>query len=134
MTGSREVSVGFTDDKTPQVQFIDKIIDIPGVAQRRTPMVQKSQKKIEILQVQHIGKVVAFPAVQVELQTVQKTVEIPVDVNVRIVTQRQVQAAQDSLKNADGAQVQLLDEIDDAPPRKKNLRFGREEGEERAWC
>ena len=119
MTGSREVSVGFTDDKTPPVQFIDKIVDIPGVAQRRAPMVQKNQKKIEIPQVQHIGKVVEFPAVQVGLQTVQKTAEIPVDVNVRIVTKRQVPAAQDSLNNADGAQVQLLDEIDDAHPAKK---------------
>ena len=42
----------------PQVQFMDKVVGFPGVAQGQTPMVQKSQRTIEIPQVQHIDKVV----------------------------------------------------------------------------
>ena len=52
-----------------------------------------------------------FPAVQV-VQTVQKTVGIPVDLT--MMTKRQV-PAQDAQKSVEGAQVQFLDKIADVP-------------------
>merc|ERR1711945_20320 len=65
----------------PQVQFIDKVVDIPVVAQRQIPMVQTVQKTIEIPQLQYVDKVVDVPVVQVvqvpQVQVVEKTVEIP---------------------------------------------------------
>ena len=44
--------------QVPQVQFMDKVVGIPGVAQGQTPMVQMSQITIEIPQVKHVDKVV----------------------------------------------------------------------------
>merc|ERR1712135_84199 len=65
----------------PQLQFIDKVVDIPVVAQRQIPMVQTVQKTIEIPQLQYVDKVVDVPVVQVvqvpQVQIVEKTVEIP---------------------------------------------------------
>merc|ERR1712012_1319198 len=59
--------------EVPQLQFIDKVVDIPVVAQRQIPMVQTVQKTIEIPQLQYVDKVVDVP----EVQVVEKTVEIP---------------------------------------------------------
>ena len=47
--------------EVPQVQYIDKVIDVPVVAQREIPMVQTVQKTTEL---QCIGKVVDDPVVQ----------------------------------------------------------------------
>ena len=69
--------------------------DIPVVAQRQTSMVQKSQKTIEIPQVQRIDNVAGVPHVQ-EGQTVQKTVEIPVGVS--MTAQSRAPAVQDAQK------------------------------------
>merc|ERR1711916_74501 len=67
--------------EVPQLQFIDKVVDIPVEAQRQIPMVQTVQKTIEIPQLQYIDKVVDVPVVQVvqvpQVQVVEKTVEIP---------------------------------------------------------
>merc|ERR1719284_1005822 len=67
--------------EVPQLQFIDKVVDIPVVAQRQIPMVQTVQKTIEIPQLQYVDKVVDVPVVQVvqvpQVQVVEKTVEIP---------------------------------------------------------
>merc|ERR1712064_178886 len=57
----------------PQLQFIDKVVDIPVVAQRQIPMVQTVQKTVEIPQLQYIDKVVDVPVVQI----VEKIVEVP---------------------------------------------------------
>ena len=64
--------------EVPQVQFIDKAVDVPVVIQRQVPTVQKMQKTAEVPQVQFIDKVVdvpvimqrQFPAVQVAKKTV----------------------------------------------------------------
>ena len=47
----------------PQVQFLDKVVDIPVVVQRQVPMVQKVQKTLEVPQLQIIDKVVDIPVV-----------------------------------------------------------------------
>ena len=47
----------------PQVQFLNKVVDIPVVVQRQVPMVQKVQKTLEVPQLQFIDKVVDIPVV-----------------------------------------------------------------------
>ena len=74
-------------------------------------MVQKSQKTIEIPQVQHIDNVVDFPAVQV-VQTVQKTLEIPVEIPM---TQRQVPAVQVAQKTVKDPQTQSINKVKRIP-------------------
>ena len=55
----------------PQVQFLNRIVDVRVVTQRQIP-VQRVQKNIEFPHVQHLHKMVDVPVVQV-----QKAVEIP---------------------------------------------------------
>ena len=85
---------------------------VPVGSQRQTPMVQKSQKTIEIPQAQYSDEVVDFPDVQEE-QKVQKTVEIPVGVS--MTAQRRAPADRDAQKAVACAQVQSLDKIADVP-------------------
>ena len=65
----------------PQLHFIDKVVDIPVVAQRQTTMNRTVQKTVEIHQLQFIDKVVDVLVVLVvqvpQVQVVEKTVEIP---------------------------------------------------------
>ena len=62
-----------------QIQYIDKVVEVPGVLQRQHPAIQKVQKTVEVPQVQLIDKVVDMLVVlqrQVSMiQKVQKTVE-----------------------------------------------------------
>ena len=69
-----EVSQIIPEDAS-QLQFIDKVVDIPVVARRQIPIVPEIQETIESPQVQNINKIVDVPVVQV-VQTVQKTVEV----------------------------------------------------------
>merc|ERR1712061_899379 len=50
--------------EVPQVQYIDRIVDVPVVKQRQVPSVQKVQKTVEVPQIQTIEKVVEIPQVQ----------------------------------------------------------------------
>ena len=65
----------------PQLHFIDKVVNIPAVAQRQISMNRTVQKTIEIHQLQFIDKVVDVLVVLVvqvpQVQVVEKTVEIP---------------------------------------------------------
>merc|ERR1719480_232117 len=63
----------------PQVQYVDKVVDIPVQKQRQVPMVQTVQKTVEIPQIQYIDVPVPVQKQrQVPMvQTVQETVEIP---------------------------------------------------------
>ena len=54
--------------EVPQVQFLDKVVDMTVVMQRLVPMVQPVQKTMEVSPLQFIDKVVDIP--------VQKTLEI----------------------------------------------------------
>merc|ERR1719498_1575908 len=47
--------------EVPQVQFIDKVVDIPVQKQRQVPMIQKVQKTVEVPQIQYIDKIVDVP-------------------------------------------------------------------------
>merc|ERR1712066_778885 len=49
--------------EVPQVQYVDRIVDVPVVKQRQVPAIQKLQKTVEVPQVQYIDRVVAAPAV-----------------------------------------------------------------------
>jgi len=42
----------------PQVQYSDRVVDVPVVQQRQVPSVQKAQKTGEVPQVQHTDRVV----------------------------------------------------------------------------
>merc|ERR1711916_268845 len=65
----------------PQIQYIDKVVDVPVVMQRQLPTIQKVQKTVEVPQIQYIDKIVDVPVVMQRqvptIQTVQKTVEVP---------------------------------------------------------
>ena len=59
---------------TPQLQFTDRVVDVPGVLQQsQAPTMQTVQKSVEILQVQFLDKAVVQRQVLM-VQTVQKTV------------------------------------------------------------
>ena len=72
----RDVSV-----EVPQLQFIDKVIDISVVEQRAIHMDRTAQKTTEIRQLPPIEQVVDVPVVLVvqvpQVQVVEETVEIP---------------------------------------------------------
>ena len=64
--------------EVPQVQFPNKVDEMPVAVQRQIPMVQTVQKTMEIPQLQCIDKVVDDPVVQVpQIQVVEKKVGIP---------------------------------------------------------
>ena len=68
--------------EVPLVQFLDKVDEIPVVAQRQVPIVvQTIQKTTDIPQLQCIDKVIDVPVVSVaqapHVQIVEKTVESP---------------------------------------------------------
>ena len=67
--------------EVPLSQFIDKIVEIPVVAQRQISTVQTVQKRIEISQLQITDKVTDVPVVLVvpvpQVRVVKKTVEDP---------------------------------------------------------
>ena len=64
--------------EVPQVQFPNKVDEMPVAVQRQIPMVQTVQKTMEIPQLQCIDKVVDDPVVQVpHFQVVEKKVGIP---------------------------------------------------------
>ena len=65
----------------PELQFTDKVVDIPVVAQRQIRMNQEVQKTIEIPQLQDADKVVDVPVLSVVraplVQVMAKTVQTP---------------------------------------------------------
>ena len=81
------------DPEIPQVQYIDKTVDVPAVTQNQVLTIQNVQKTVEVPHVQYTDRIVGLPVMtqrQVHtIQTVQKTVEMP--------------------------QVQFLDQVIDAP-------------------
>ena len=79
--------------EVPQIQFIDKTLDVPVVMQRQVPTVQKVQKTVEVPQTQFIDKVV----------------DVPVHM------QRRAPEDRDAQKAVACAQVQFLDKIADVP-------------------
>ena len=81
----RQMSMAQTVEETMKVQplqFINKVVDVPVVAQRQIPIVvQTIQKTTDIPQLQCIDKVIDVPVVSVaqapHVQIVEKTVESP---------------------------------------------------------
>ena len=56
------------------MQYLDRIVDVPVVVQRRVPTIQAAQKTEELPQVQFLDRVMgSVPTIQ----TVQQTVEVP---------------------------------------------------------
>ena len=47
--------------KTPQIQFIDRVVDVPAMAQRQVLLFQRVQQMVEVPQMQFIDKLVAAP-------------------------------------------------------------------------
>ena len=72
--------------ETPQLQFIDNVVDVPVVAQRQIPIDQIVQKTVEIPQLDVVGKIVETPKTQtfqgtqtfVSLNTAEQTLDVPV--------------------------------------------------------
>ena len=75
------VVVEYIQVEVPQVQYIDKAVDVPVAVQRQVPGIETVQKTVEVPQTQHIDKVadvpVARPRQTLSVQRVQKTVEVP---------------------------------------------------------
>ena len=76
---------GQTVQKTavsPQLQFVDEVVDISVVAQMHFPMVLTVQKNIEILQLQYTDKVIDVLVVPVQCPSagVEKTAELHIAV------------------------------------------------------
>ena len=89
--------------EVPLVQFLDKVDEIPVVAQRQIPiMVQTIQKTTDIPQLQCIDKVIDVPVVPVaqapHVQIVEKTVESPqMQIAEKTVEISQLQAAEKTM-------------------------------------
>ena len=47
--------------EVPQLQLIDKVVDVPIVMQRRFPTIQRVQKTVEVPQIQYVDKIVEAP-------------------------------------------------------------------------
>ena len=62
-------SIVYEDVEVPQIQFIDRVVDLSVVLQRRVPTVQTVQKTGEIPQLQFLDRC--------QVGTEQKTVEVP---------------------------------------------------------
>ena len=71
----QQVQVVAETAEIPQVQFLDKVDEVPVVAQRQILMVQTVQKAMEIPQLQCVDKVVDNPEAP-QMQVSEKTVEI----------------------------------------------------------
>ena len=82
----------------PQVQFPNKVDEMPVGVQRQIPMVQIVQKTMEIPQLQCVDEAIDDPAVQVpRAQVVEKTVEGPqLQIVEQIVETPETQTTQDS--------------------------------------
>ena len=65
--------------EVPQIQFIDKAVDVPVVVQRQVPIVQMVQKTVEVPQAQSTDKVMNAPVIMQRqvpaIQVAQKTVK-----------------------------------------------------------
>ena len=110
--------------EVPQVQFIDRAVDVPVVMQRQVPIVQKVQRTVEVPQARSTDKVMDVPVImqgQVPaVQVVPKTVDpqtqfIDGVVDTPVVQQRQVPTVQTVQKTMDNLQAQFLDEVVDFP-------------------
>ena len=73
--------------EVPQVQYNDKVVNVPVVLQRNVPTVYAALKTVEVPQIQHMDKVVDVP----------------------VVSQRQVPIT------VEDPQIQFLDRVDDVP-------------------
>ena len=48
--------------ENPQAQFLDDVVGVPVLVQRKVPMVQRVQKTVEVPQIQYYGRIVEAPA------------------------------------------------------------------------
>ena len=67
--------------EVPQVQYINKVTDVPVVVQRQMTAIHKVKKTVDVPQVQHIDRMMDLPLVkrhqEPTIQRVQKTVDVP---------------------------------------------------------
>merc|ERR1712084_55842 len=99
--------------EVPQVQYIDRVVDVPVVKQRHVPSVQKVQKTVEVPQVQYIDRVVDVPVVKQRhvpaIQKVQKPVTVPVIETVEKIVDVPV------IKQVEVPQVQTVEKVVEVP-------------------
>merc|ERR1740116_623612 len=111
--------------EVPQVQHVDKIIDVPVVKQVEVPQIQKIPKTVEVPQIQYIDKVVDIPVVKQRqvpmVQKIQKTVDVPqiqyLDkiVDVPVVKHVEVPQVQTIEKVVEIPQVQVVEKVVEVP-------------------
>ena len=74
-------STVFAQD-VPQIQYVDKIVEVPVQKQRHVPVIQKVPKIVELPTLEYVDHVVHVPITQHRhvpvVQTVKKHVEVPV--------------------------------------------------------
>ena len=111
--------------EVPQMQLIDKAVDVPVVMRRQVPIVQKVQRTVEVPQARFIEQVVDVPVGiprQVSaVQVVQKTSEIPqirfIDrmMDTSVEQQWQVPTVQTIREAVETSQAQFRDKVDGMP-------------------
>ena len=133
--------------KIPLLQFTDKVVDNPVVAQRQISMALVVQKSIEIPQLQHCDEVTDVPVVPVvQVPRVcavkKKTAEIPqlqvVDVPVVLVVQAPLVQVRVVKKTVEDPQFQIVEKTPEAPQTQtiqltqtsESLGIERDEGHE----
>lgn len=80
------LTLGFFDisilQDVPQIQYVDKIVDVPIKKQRHVPVLQKVPKLVEVPTLEFVDHVVHVPITQHRhvpvVQSVKKHVEVPV--------------------------------------------------------
>merc|ERR1739838_126425 len=81
--------------EVPQVQYIDKVVDVPVVKQRHVPSVQKVQKPVTVPVIETVEKVVDVPVIkQVEVPQVQTVAGATRSVNLPSAPVRQTAPAE----------------------------------------
>jgi hypothetical protein len=113
----------------PQVEIVDKVVEVPVQKQVQVPMITKMQRAVDVPQIQFVDKVIEVPTqkqVQVPMiTTVQKVVEVPqieiVDKHVHIPVQKQrhVPVVQRVPKHVEVTVIETVEKIVDVPVVKQ---------------
>ena len=98
--------------EVPQVQYIDRIMDLPVVKRHLEPTIQTEQKTAEVRDAQNLDQVIDM---HVETQQQLSTLLIGTAVDVPVMAHRQVHSIQRVQKTVEVPQIQFIDKFVDAP-------------------
>jgi len=115
----------------PQIQWVDKVIDVPVIKQVEVPCIKKVQKHVEVPQIKWVDQKMDVPRIKKvpvpSVQTVQTKKEVLqvewIDkiIDVPVVKQRPVPVIQKVKSIVEVPRVEFVDEVVDTPVSKKRL-------------